>query len=784
MAKIIKNMKKEVITPLKDKGKVFRINRFLSNWRVLPFFILILDIIVFLLFNYVFISIGKLPEFVRNMDNTSCFSLKNMFQIELGSKVYKIFFFIMVVIDVLFVMKIKEAYSEDFFNVNQKGNARWTTLEEIKEQYLEIDEKNTPYEGNPGCIVARYGDKLYIDQTSCSNIYYGITRGGKDQIFVNPNIEVYSRAEIKPSLIVNDMKCDTYKQMKGPLEKEGYDVYLMNLIDPEHSMGDNPLTECIRLWKEGKKSKAELLAKATAATIFSDGMQNNGDLKYFSDSASDMCCAMILAHLDDCLSEDEKENANRKKQYERKVAAYKNLPEEEKIKAAALYEEKIEFSEDIIMEPDILAIPDTESFFETNNNEKCINFFSIVVVFTALFNIKIPKTDLTGVDIYFSNRPLYDRARLRYEGTEVAPDRTKGSIFSELLRKLGEFTYTDIAKMTAESTLDLEKIGFGDKPIAVFLGIPAHDKSKHFIPTIFIKQVYSVLSEKCMEVGACKRPIKFVLNEIGNMPKIEDLKTMISFGAGLGITFDIYIQDVKQLEDVYGKQADIIINNCANHIWIISNDPDTAKKFSTLLNKETIISAQRIGSKYSLHKTYHENIDEKPLLNELQLMQLREGECVVVRRTKRKDLKGRDVHPTPIFNSIENGQRMKYQYQYMPEIPNPKDVLLSEINPEDRTHINPYKRIWDHNKTFKKLELNSVVPMEKKLQDMSEKKLAAIKESLKKTFGYDVLERLEITDNMEIETLMSIIRETKEIQEIQKKALLKVLEGELSCNTY
>ena len=74
--------------------------------------------------------------------------------------------------------------------------------------------------------------------------------------------------------------------------------------------------------------------------------------------------------------------------------------------------------------------------------------------------------------------------------------------------------------------------------------------------------------------------------------------------------------------------------------------------------------------------------------------------------------------------------------------------------------------------------------MEKKLQDMSEKKLAAIKESLKKTFGDDVLERLEITDNMEIETLMSIIRETKEIQEIQKKALLKVLEGELSCNTY
>ena len=65
-----------------------------------------------------------------------------------------------------------------------------------------------------------------------------------------------------------------------------------------------------------------------------------------------------------------------------------------------------------------------------------------------------------------------------------------------MLSYLGVFIDENIAKMTAESSINLADIGFGEKPIAISLGIPDYDKSTHFIASIFIRQVYFILAKK------------------------------------------------------------------------------------------------------------------------------------------------------------------------------------------------------------------------------------------------------------------------------------------------
>lgn len=780
---ISKRMKKSVIEPLKDKKKIFRVNRFLSNWYVLPIFTLLIDVVFILCLNYLFNSLGNLRLYFIDKENAALyFSWKNMFHLIERKGIYKVCIPVLSVLDILFIFKVKEAFSDDYFNVNQKGNAEWTSLEEIKEQYLEIDEKDTPYPGWSGCIISRYGDKLYIDQSDVNNIYIGMTRVGKGEMFAIPSIEVYSRAEKKKSLIVLDMKCSHYKMTKPMLESRGYDVYFMNLPDPEHSMMYNMLTDVIRLWKSGDELNAELLAKASSVMLFCGKESENGDMKYFADTASDMCCAMILASLEDCLEEDIKENKKRKEVYERKIAAFKSLPEEEKNKAVEIYKEKQNEVEDIIMDSEILAIPDTEEFFVTNFNERCINFYSMINIFTELSTIQVPESQLTGVDLYFNNRPEFNRAKLRYLGTKVTGDRTKGSVFSEMLRKLGEFTYESVAKMTAESSLDIRDIGFGDKPVAVFLGVPSHDKSKYFIPTLFLQQVYYVLAQECVEYGKCKRKVKVIGDEIGNFPRIDRFETQLSFGAGLGITYDLYIQDEQQMKEVYGENYKTIINNCSNKVWLLSNDPDTAKSFSEMLGTKSITDIQRVGSKYSLHKTYHENIAEEPLMRSEDLMNLKQGECIVYRATTRTDLEGHDITAKPIFNSIENGQRFKYRYQYLPEIKNEDEVRLSEINPWDCSYINPRKRVWDYKKTFDKLKDQQYKEESHKLGDMSEKKYKAFNTALKKAFGDDILKRWELNSETKIEEIILKIKDTDEIKNEKKRPLLSVLEGELKVH--
>ena len=156
--------------------------------------------------------------------------------------------------------------------------------------------------------------------------------------------------------------------------------------------------------------------------------------------------------------------------------------------------------------------------------------------------------------IFFAIRPDLDRAKMKYATVEMGDPRTRGNVFSTLQTKLSIFTGESIAKMTIRNDLDLTEIGFGEKPVAVFLGIPDYDVSKNFIASIFIREVYFMLSMKCQETGHAKRWVKFIMDEIGQFPKIDLLSTMFTMGLGRWISFDLYIQSYSMLQDIYGKR--------------------------------------------------------------------------------------------------------------------------------------------------------------------------------------------------------------------------------------
>ena len=111
--------------------------------------------------------------------------------------------------------------------------------------------------------------------------------------------------------------------------------------------------------------------------------------------------------------------------------------------------------------------------------------------------------------------------------------------------------------MTAESTMNLEDIGFGDKPIAVFIEMPDYDKSAHFLGSVFIRQLYFVLARKAtrQQNGRCKNRVKIIADEFGNMPAIEAMENIITVCLGRNISFDLYIQAYAQLNKLYGDKA-------------------------------------------------------------------------------------------------------------------------------------------------------------------------------------------------------------------------------------
>lgn len=690
-----------------------QIERFLSNTKVIIGILILEDLFFFFMGNFLFNSVVKLPEVAKDLDHPGKYlGIKNIlpdFGIikelhDLYIPLLIILIVILAIVNIYTAYKMKVAWSEEYFNIGQKGTRRWTTNEEIKEQYDEIPDRNQSFPGYGGTIISRMEDKLYIDKSPVNNLIIGITRSGKGEMFVFPTIDVYSRAKKKASLVINDPKVELYKSSKPTLEARGYDVYLLNFDDPLHSMGFNPLDMIVRLAVEGDYENAELLAQAFSFSIFNPDEPTNTD-RFWNDASSSLLSALILAHLEDCIRMDEMQNQRRYTAWKEKRDAYENLNEKGKKSADEKYREvKEKQNIDLILNPEIRFLPEDEKYVMLHENAKKINMYSIINTFTELARIRDPENpDVTALDEYFNKRPMLDRAKLKYAAIEISGGRTKSSIFSVMLSKLTTFTYENMARMTAESSFDLEDIGFGDKPIAVFLGLPDYDKSKHFMATVFIRQLYFVLAKRANRTksGKCDRLVKIIADEFGNMPAIENMEGIITVCLGRNISFDMVIQSYSQLTKLYGDDMKTIRGNCGNQIYILTNDGDTAQEFSDDLGNETIIDMQRSGEKLSTHKHFMENTQEKPLRDKNQLMELLPGECVVMRVMKREDLKKNRVKPTPIFNSEESGKRFLYRHEYLTDtFPNPDEIDLYEINTEDRSHINLRERVWDYNITL------------------------------------------------------------------------------------
>ncbi|WP_296965237.1 type IV secretory system conjugative DNA transfer family protein [uncultured Eubacterium sp.] len=706
----------------KDKKpeRLMQIERFLSKTNVIITLLAVMDLFFFFAGNFVYNSAMKIPMILKDLENPGKYiNIGNILpDFEIIGRFKGIYTLLLafltialIIFDLYTAYKIKVAWSEEYFNIGQKGESRWTTNEEIKEQFDEIPDRNIPFEGRGGAIVSRIKDKLYIDRSPVNNLDIGTTRSGKDEMFVYPELDVYSRAMEKTSIIVNDPKLESYKASKRTLEKRGYKVYLLNFDDPLHSAGFNPLDMIVKLSSAGDYANAELLAQAFAFSIFNPDEPANTD-RFWNDASTSLLVALILGHLEDCMKLDEINNNRRYVAWREKRSAYDQLSNEEKIEADRKYEEKLNKAQDIILNPEIKYLPKKEEYRLKHDNIKKINMYSLINTFTELARIHPDEDnpDMTMLDKYFSNRPPLNRAKLKYAAIEISGDRTKSSIFSVMLSKLTPFTDEGIAKMTAESSFNLEEIGFGEQPIAVFLGLPDYDKSKHFMATVFIRQLYFILAKKATGIksGKCSRHVKFKVNEFGNMPAIENMDTIITVCLGRNISFDLTVQSYAQITKLYGQEgASVIKENCGNHRYILTNSGDTAQEFSDLLGNETIVDMQRSGEKLSTHKHFMENTQEKPLLNKNQLMELLPGECVIKRVMKREDLKRNKVKPTPIFNSEESGKCFLYRYEYLTEtFPNPDTVELSEVNDEDRSYINLKKRVWDYKISILWIEQN------------------------------------------------------------------------------
>ena len=687
----------------------------ISELRLIKESCIVLSATAFLLVNYLLNSIPTLLYFISDSSRVSV-GIWNAFKIRLSNwPFYLVLISLIAVMDAVLAYRIKTSYGR--INAKEKGTTRWANLDELRKEYKAIPCRTERFPGTGGLPVSWDGDKILIDDMATNAILNGMTRSGKGEMFVYPLIDIYSRAEEQASMVILDPKEENIANSYDILKQRGYEIHALNLADPSNSMGFNVLQPIVEKYREGDREEAQRICRQYCAAMYNPKGKDDEEA-FWKNTGADLLGALIMGMLIDGYEMDQAEyekqaaevdhhNAEEAAAWKEKQDKFSVLPTTRKKRISAIYKahqmsDRQVSIQDIasalgvsdrtvqnylkIKTEDLEAIPlDVEYTpiekepMGTENTDK-VNMYSAITAFSELVRDKDPQTGKTKLDKYFEIRPKNDIAKLLYLSVEIPPDRTRGSIYSTMISKLSLWMYDSFAKMTATSTINMEDIGYGDKPMAIFLILPDYDTSNYFLASIFISQLYYFLSKRAAKTPGrhCKRRVVFILDEAGSLPEIPGLAASVTVGLSRWLVYYIFVQSLSQLASRYGdKDTDTIVSNCGNKVYILSDDEKTIKKFQSWMGGENVSSYTRSGEHLSMSKTYTESSKEKPLLEATEMMRLLQGECVIVRTSKRTDLQGNPIHPRSIF--AHGNTRLKFRYQYLDEFRN-DDVLASQLD--------------------------------------------------------------------------------------------------------
>ena len=701
------------------------------------------------------------------------------------------------------------------YNNNEEGDDRFATVKEIRQQYKKIPNKQETYPGNGGIPVlhetkknlvgmslrtqmiwqnrtfSRYltnAQKVLGMQGSPSGFYYiedattnllgvGITRSGKGEGHIAATIDLNSRAEIQPSMIIGDPKGEHYQSSYKTMRKRGYDVNVLSFQNMDWSMSYNPLALAIESAKKGYYEKTQTRVNAVAEAIWpKQPGGEKGNSEYFRKSSISLFNAITIALMDranetakngevdawdtvtarnvakylaDLGSEEVfvndageiVENPEQGMQVKRKsklTVYFDNLRKINQEKFSKFREmADIEFRSsdfggeetkgniyssmmtglNLFLKDDIAKLTSKNSIdlesvgfprrlsikFRSSSALNLVNDYTHKTAKITISSVKhgIEKVyvqeatsliDSEGYLTYAIEPKLQDQFMVKVDFAHEANEGS--SVFGHFYAFSAEKVYqcrkntkipkrdkyskkpildyiqTKIVEQPENSLLQVEDIEFvySDKPKVIFLVTPPNRTEFNSLISLFLDQLFNVNYELALSNGRkCINRILHILDEFTNLPAIPSMDTKISIGLGQNILYYLWIQNLEQLDHVYGKSiATTIRENCSVKIYIKSTSGDTNKVFSHDLGTRTITSRSRSSN---IIDEANPNVSVKSqkqeLLTPTQLAKLQEGEAVILRGVKGRDLSGRKITTDPIF--LHDKTSLPYRYMFLQE---------------------------------------------------------------------------------------------------------------------
>lgn len=635
--------------------------KLIKTYILLGLTFILLNVFVFL---DSIITKGKIESF--NILWNPIYCLLNIYSLDrpimaFGSNITILFVLFLIARDLDFFGK-KKFKQVDY---DSHGSARWQNKNEIIENYTEDShgwylgslEKETYTENTRSPLYKRIDEKR-----NSQIIVIGPPNANKTTGFIMPNIIHLSKLKKKPDQIIIDPKSEILTATAKELEKNNYEIKVLDLINLEYGNKFNPLHHIYEELDVLKISKG--IVKSCKSV--EDSKVSNND--FWTNAEFNLLGAVIgyiiktkpkeewtLEKVQEFLTSDIMKNYELAKEtFNGITGAYRVMwntflsfataPETYSNILGSLLTTLSIFSFDKVK--NLLSSDDIEfekiglSINCKNKKEEMKKIQSnIDVIEKQIADITDSSTKLisnTTSKILDSINTHFKENKLKieikngseseiFENINKIKTKIKSTDNLEVVEKIEQLLKDSIQQIKEkeknakeELLKEREKLKneiscLKDKNIALFILIKDEDKYLSPITNLAVNTIIRTLYENARKYNdRLPTEVMMLLEEFNNIGKIDEIEQRLGTMRGRRIYPMMIIQSIAQLKDIYQKSWENIMSQCDNLVVLGCNDITTGKEITSRIGKTTI-QVQNTSKK---EKTFDIEIYNNKNLNE------------------------------------------------------------------------------------------------------------------------------------------------------------------------
>ncbi len=405
---------------------------------------------------------------------------------------------------------------------------RWATDEEIMGAARRVRLSDPQWKCS-GLPVISDGKTVYLDESDAHSLIIGSTGSKKTRLFAMPMLEFMRRAN--ESVVVSDPKGELYDLTAARFAQSGYQVYVINLRDPKHSNGWNPLITARECMKAGQMDRMADMINDMACTVIPDPGGRKIDPFWINTSRA-MFSGLALIMVENAeLFPDETVNLLTLRHLSSHLIQRGDIP---------------------YGEHGLLDVVDTYP-------DDSIGRLSLEAVM---------------------------------RGTGRTFDNIKASYDADL-QKL--YMQRSLIDMLSVNEVRFQNLGLQKTILYLIMPdekTTLHFVVSMVIKQCYEQLIE--LAQRCKNNTLPMR-VNFLLDEFSNLPQIPDMPAMISAARSRNIKFFLIIQGLKQLSSKYGEEdAQTIKGNCGNLVFLTSRELPLLNEISDLCGEDAMTGEKLI----------------------------------------------------------------------------------------------------------------------------------------------------------------------------------------------